>query len=135
MRKSGSFLVFIVSLISFFLLCPSSSYGASTIKVGIVDTYTGPATTFTLDVLDGFKKAGKADIEKFITALEGMTLDSPVGKLEIRACDHQLQLPTYWGVTKKDPKYPDFLVAGDIQIISPRDYMPTCAEIMDKRKK
>ena len=28
-----------------------------TIKIGIIDTYTGPATTYTQDVLDGFKLA------------------------------------------------------------------------------
>ena len=35
----------------------SFSFGADTIKVGIVDTYTGPASVFTFDVLDGFKMA------------------------------------------------------------------------------
>jgi len=57
-----------------------------------------------------------------------MTLDSPVGKLQIRGCDHQLVLPMYFGKTKKDPKY-DFLIAGDIEVIQGKDYMPTCDEI------
>jgi branched-chain amino acid transport system substrate-binding protein len=35
----------------------SLSLAADKIKVGIVDTYTGPASYFTLDVLDGFKFA------------------------------------------------------------------------------
>ncbi len=84
-------------------------------------------------IAEGFKKAGKVDKELFIKALEGMTLDSPVGPLAIRACDHQLELPMYWGVTKKDPKYP-FLVSGDTQTIPPKDYMPTCDEVMKQRK-
>ncbi len=33
------------------------SFGAEPIKVGIVDTYTGPALTYSQDVLDGFKLA------------------------------------------------------------------------------
>ena len=33
------------------------SFGADPIKVGIVDTYTGPALTYSQDVLDGFKLA------------------------------------------------------------------------------
>src|SRR5512137_1462628 len=37
------------------LLSAMVSYGANVIKVGIVDTYSGPPTTFTYDVLDGFK--------------------------------------------------------------------------------
>ena len=33
------------------------SQAADTIKVGIVDTYTGPATAYTQDMLDAFKLA------------------------------------------------------------------------------
>ena len=44
------------------MVCPLA-YAADTIKVGIVDTYTGPATTFTLDVLDGFKVAVKINAQ------------------------------------------------------------------------
>ena len=82
----------------------------------------------------GFKKAGKIDREKLIDALEGMTLDSPVGALEIRKCDHQLLLPMYLGVTKKDPKY-DFLIAGNIEVIQGKDYVPSCQEVLKLRKK
>lgn len=85
-------------------------------------------------IVEGFKKAGKVDKELLIKALEGMTLDSPLGPLTIRACDHQLELPMYWGITKKDPKYP-FLVSGDTQAISAKDYMPTCDEVMKQREK
>jgi branched-chain amino acid transport system substrate-binding protein len=84
-------------------------------------------------IAEGFRKAGKVDKEAMIKAVEGMTLDSPVGPLTLRACDHQLELPTYFGVSKKDPKY-DFLVSGDTQIIPPKDYMPTCEEVLKLRK-
>lgn len=85
-------------------------------------------------IAEGFKKAGKFDNEKFIAAIEGMVLDSPVGKLEMRACDHQLLLPMFFGKTKADKKYP-FLVASEIQTISGKDYIPTCEEVMKERKK
>ncbi|MBP1699568.1 MAG: amino acid/amide transporter substrate-binding protein, family [Deltaproteobacteria bacterium] len=85
-------------------------------------------------IAEGFKKAGKMDTEKFIRTIEGMTLNSPVGPLTLRTCDHQLELPMYFGVTKKSPKY-DFLIAGDIQAIPARVYLPSCAEIMQLRKK
>jgi branched-chain amino acid transport system substrate-binding protein len=85
-------------------------------------------------IAEGFKKAGKIDREKFIRTIEGMTLNSPVGPLTLRACDHQLELPMYFGLTKKSPKY-DFLIAGDIQAIPARVYLPSCAEIMQLRKK
>jgi branched-chain amino acid transport system substrate-binding protein len=83
-------------------------------------------------IAEGYKKAGKVDTEAFVKALEGMSLDSPVGPLAIRGCDHQLELPMYFGVTKKNPKY-DFLVASDIQVIPAKDYMTTCDEIIKLR--
>ena len=85
-------------------------------------------------IAEGFKKTGKIDRERFIRTIEGMTLNSPVGPLTLRACDHQLELPMYFGITKKSPKY-DFLIAGDIQAIPARVYLPSCAEIMQLRKK
>jgi branched-chain amino acid transport system substrate-binding protein len=81
----------------------------------------------------GFAKAGKVDKEKFIDAVQGMVIDSPVGKLELRACDHQLMLPMFFGVTKKVPQYP-FLIASDIMTIPAKDYLPTCEEIKALRK-
>ena len=38
----------------------SLSYGANTIKVGFVDTYSGPASVYCFDVVDGFKMAIQA---------------------------------------------------------------------------
>jgi branched-chain amino acid transport system substrate-binding protein len=80
-----------------------------------------------------YDKAGKVDKEKLIDALEGMAVDSPVGKLELRACDHQLLLPIFFGVTKKSPQYP-FLIASDIVTVSPKDYMVSCKDVMTLRK-
>ncbi|MGO9118646.1 MAG: ABC transporter substrate-binding protein [Desulfomonilaceae bacterium] len=82
----------------------------------------------------GYKKAGSVDREKLINALEGLTIDSPVGKLEMRACDHQLQLPMMFGKVIKSPEYKDFLVAGDIVTVPFKDYMPTCDAVQKTRK-
>ena len=81
-----------------------------------------------------FTKAGSVNTEKFIDAMEGLVIDGPVGKVEMRACDHQLQLPMMFGKTMKSPKY-DFMIAGDIKIIPFKDYMPTCEEVLKTRKK
>jgi branched-chain amino acid transport system substrate-binding protein len=86
-----------------------------------------------LYIAEGYRKAGKIQTEALIDALEGLTLDSPIGPLAIRACDHQLELPMYFAVTKKDPKY-ESLIAGDIQVIAAKDYMPTCEEIKKMRE-
>ncbi len=86
-------------------------------------------------IVKAYQKAGKIDKEKFIDAMEGLVVDSPVGKLEMRKCDHQLMLPMFYGVTKKSPQYPDFLIAGDTMTIAGKDYLPTCDEIMKVRQK
>ena len=78
------------------------------------------------------EKAGTMDTEKFIDALEGLTVDSPVGNVEMRACDHQVVLPMFMGVTKKVPEY-NFLIATNIVTIPGKDLMPTCEEIAAAR--
>jgi branched-chain amino acid transport system substrate-binding protein len=84
----------------------------------------------------GYQKAGKVDKEKLIDALEGMTLDNTAaGKLEIRKCDHQLLLPTFYGVTKKVPEYKEHLVGVDILTIAAGEGYPSCKEIAELRGK
>ena len=81
----------------------------------------------------GFLKAGSVDREKLIDALGGLVIDSPVGKLELRACDHQSALPMFFGKTKKVPQY-QFLVASDLVAVPAADFMPTCEEMKALRK-
>jgi branched-chain amino acid transport system substrate-binding protein len=82
----------------------------------------------------GYQKAGSMNKEKFIDAVEGMVLDdTPVGKIEMRKCDHQVTLPMFWGVTKKSPEYKEFLIASDLVTIPASEYMPTCEQIKKTR--
>ena len=83
-------------------------------------------------IAKSFAKAGTIDKEKFINAMEGMRVDSPVGQVEMRACDHQAVLPLFLGVTKKVPQY-DFIISTDIVTLSGKDIMPTCEEIKKAR--
>jgi len=85
-------------------------------------------------IAEAFKKAGAVDKEKFINALEGMVVDSPGGKIEMRACDHQAVLPMYLGVTKKVPQY-NHLISSDIVTLTGKDVMPGCEEINKARGK
>ena len=55
MRKSVTLLIGLFALP--FIFYPGQSSAQDPIKVGIIDTYTGPATTFTYDVRDAFKLA------------------------------------------------------------------------------
>ena len=77
-------------------------------------------------------KAGQMDKEKFIDALSGLKVDSPIGEIEMRAYDHQAMLPMFMGVTKKVPEYP-FLVASDIVTILGKDLMPSIEEVKKAR--
>jgi branched-chain amino acid transport system substrate-binding protein len=83
-------------------------------------------------ITKALQKAGKVDREKFINALEGMKVDSPIGEIEMRAFDHQAMLPMFMGVTKKVPQYP-FLIASDIVTIPAKDLMPTIEEVKKAR--
>jgi len=84
-------------------------------------------------IAKAYQKAGRIDKEAFINAMEGLAVDSPVGKLEMRKCDHQVMLPMFFGVTKKSPQY-DYLIGGDLVTIPGKDYLPTCDEILKVRK-
>ena len=82
-----------------------------------------------------FTKAGSLDKEKFIDAMEGLKVKNPVGGLvEMRACDHQIIYPMYFGTTKKVPQY-DFLIASDIMTLTGNEILPTCEEVLETRKK
>jgi len=83
-------------------------------------------------IANAYKKAGSAKTEKFIDALEGMTVDSPLGPVTMRAFDHQAMLPMFMGVTQKVGGY-DFLLAGDIMVIPGEKAMTTVEEIKRTR--
>ncbi len=85
-------------------------------------------------IFGAYQKAGKIDTEKFIDAVEGMEVDSPVGKVVMRAYDHQAMLPMFMGTTQKAAGY-DYLIAGDIVTIPGKDVMPSIEEIKALRKK
>ena len=83
-------------------------------------------------IAEAYKKAGSQDTEKFIDAMEGLQIQSPVGRIEMRGCDHQAILPMNFGVTKLAPKY-GFAIATDITTLRGAEVMPSCQEIMKER--
>jgi branched-chain amino acid transport system substrate-binding protein len=83
-------------------------------------------------IAKAYRKAGVVDREKFVDALEGLKVDSPVGEVEMRACDHQAVLPIFMGVTKKVPEY-DFIISTDIVTVPGSEAVPTCEEIAKAR--
>jgi branched-chain amino acid transport system substrate-binding protein len=83
-------------------------------------------------IAQAFAKAGTVDKEKFVDAMEGMEIDSPVGRIAMRACDHQVALPMYLGTTRKEAGK-DYIVSGDITTLTGEEVMPTCEEIKKAR--
>jgi branched-chain amino acid transport system substrate-binding protein len=84
-------------------------------------------------ISQAYRNAGTVKTDAFIDAVEGLTVDSPVGPVTMRACDHQATLPMFMGVTKKISGY-DFLMATDIVTIPGEEVMPSCEEIAAARK-
>jgi branched-chain amino acid transport system substrate-binding protein len=66
-------------------------------------------------LVEAIKKAGALDTEKIITALEGLSIDSPRGKATLRKEDHQLLCDFMVGETMMDPKYP-FAIVGKPEV-------------------
>jgi branched-chain amino acid transport system substrate-binding protein len=85
-------------------------------------------------IAEAYKKAGSVDTEKFIDAMEGLQIQSPVGRIEMRACDHQAILPMNFGVTKLSPEY-GVAIATDILTLRGAEVMPSCKEVMEARGK
>ncbi len=78
-------------------------------------------------------KAGSTDTEKVIKALEGLTIDTAIGPIKMRACDHQAATPAFWGKLEKVEGYP-FPILTDVVMTPPEKVLPTCQEIAEARK-
>jgi len=78
-------------------------------------------------------KAGSVKTDKVIKALEGLTIQTSLGPIKMRACDHQAMTPTFWGETAKVPGYP-FPVLKNIVMTPASKVIPSCEEIAKERK-
>lgn len=83
-------------------------------------------------LIDSVEKAGSKDKEKIVDALEGMTVDSPVGKVTLRKEDHQVMQPMFYGTTSK---VSDKVIAKDIVSIPAEQIMPSVEEVLKTREK
>jgi branched-chain amino acid transport system substrate-binding protein len=96
--------------------------------IGIFGGYTSAKF-----LLDAILKANSLDTEKIINAMEGMTIQTVIGPMQMRACDHQAVTATFWGQVAKVPGFP-FPVVKDIVVTPAEKVMPTCEEIAGARK-
>jgi branched-chain amino acid transport system substrate-binding protein len=72
---------------------------------------------------EAIQKAQSTDKNKVIKALEGLTINTPIGKQTMRAKDHQATRGQVWGTTAKVPEYP-------FPILRPVEYIPA-EDLMD----
>lgn len=78
------------------------------------------------------EKAGSTDKEKIVDALEGLTIDTPVGKATLRKEDHQVMLPMFYGTTAK---INGKMMAKDIVTLPAEQVMPSVEEVLKSREK
>ena len=73
------------------------------------------------------EKAGTIDKEKVIDALEGITVELPVGAITLRPEDHQALTDVTWGKTAADPAYP-IRTLDPIKLFKAADVTPSVSE-------
>jgi len=77
-------------------------------------------------VAEMLRKAGSLDTEKMVDTMEGLTFDSPVGKITFRKIDHQSTMGAYVGYTAlKDGRG----VMVDWKYADGSDYLPGDEEV------
>jgi len=75
-------------------------------------------------LIEGIKKANSVDSTKVAAALLGVTIQSPIGTLTMRAKDHQANRGQLYGVAIKDPHYPfPILDQSSIVNVDPAKFM------------
>ena len=71
---------------------------------------------------EAIRKANSTDSDKVSKALMDLALETPHGRMTIRAKDHQLNRGQLYGKTVKDPKYP-FAIMKPVTYVDPSRFM------------
>jgi branched-chain amino acid transport system substrate-binding protein len=96
-----------------------------------LDAGLGAAAGYTTvyAMKQAIEKAGAVDTEKIVDALAGSVVNSVVGPLKIRACDHQAMWPFWVGTVKFTDRFPWAHVTKAVAIDPPDNGYRTCEEI------
>jgi branched-chain amino acid transport system substrate-binding protein len=68
------------------------------------DFFTAGGMTAGIALVESLKKAGSTDTEKLIAAMEGLSFETPKGRMTFRKEDHQAMQSMYHFKVKVDPK-------------------------------
>ncbi|MRG73055.1 ABC transporter substrate-binding protein [Alphaproteobacteria bacterium HT1-32] len=83
-----------------------------------------------LVIAEAIKKAGSTDTEKLVDAMEGLDTDTPLGKIHMRALDHQSTMGAFVGTTAlKDGKG----IMVDWSYLDGGAYLPSDEEVRKMR--
>lgn len=83
-----------------------------------------------LVIAEAIKKAGSTDTEKLVDAMEGLDTDTPLGKIHMRAVDHQSTMGAFVGTTAlKDGKG----IMVDWSYLDGGAYLPSDEEVRKMR--
>ena len=109
-----------------------------TTKLGKPDPYPSGIGAFggfcsAMFLTKAITKAGSVKTQEVIKALEGLTIETAVGPVRMRVCDHQAITPAFWGQVANIPGYP-FPVMKDIVMTPAKKVIPTCKEIAADRR-
>lgn len=91
-------------------------------RAGTKETAMWPALTYigVKFLAAAAAKAGSTDTDALITALEGLTIDTPIGPRTINAADHQADMGEFYGpMVKKDGV--NYRVMDPVTYIDPKD--------------
>ena len=94
--------------------------------------YTGYVAVYYMK--QAVEKAGGFQTEKVIDALEGADLDAPIGRMKLRACDHQAMHPFWVGQVVLDDKHPWPYITKAVALDPPDKGYLSCSEIEAARK-
>ena len=81
---------------------------------------------------EAIRKAGTIETEKVIDALEGLELETLVGKARIRPFDHQGATPYWIGKARWDPEM-RIGVLSDLVALESEQFLPSEAEVRQSR--
>lgn len=109
-----------------------------TTKMGKPDPYPSGIGAFggfcsATFLVEAIKKAGSVKTSKVIKALQGLTIQTAIGPVTMRSCDHQAITPAFWGQIVDVPGYP-FPVIKEIVMTPAKKVIPSCKEIAAARK-
>jgi branched-chain amino acid transport system substrate-binding protein len=100
-----------------------------------MDAGLGAAAGYTIvyAMKQAIEKAGAVDTEKDVDALAGSVVDSVVGPLKIRACDHQAMWPFWVGQVAFTDAFPWPHVTNAVAMDPPEKGYRSCEEIKAAR--